>query len=47
MIQRFLGHKNIRATVIYTHITPNMLAEVKNPLDCLMESKKKGGKGHV
>jgi|WetSurMetagenome_2_1015567.scaffolds.fasta_scaffold57167_3 integrase/recombinase XerD len=35
-IQRFLGHKNIRSTLIYTHITPKTLADIVNPLDALM-----------
>jgi integrase/recombinase XerD len=35
-IQRFLGHKNIRSTLIYTHITPTTLADIVNPLDALM-----------
>jgi integrase/recombinase XerD len=43
-IQRMLGHGSIKSTLIYTHITPVMLADVKNPLDCLLA--KKGGKSH-
>ena len=40
-IQRFLGHKNIDSTVIYTHISPKTLSEIINPLDALMASESK------
>jgi integrase/recombinase XerD len=38
-IQKFLGHKNIKSTLIYTHITPRTLANIVNPLDALMLAK--------
>ncbi len=33
LIKRFLGHVSIRTTLVYLHVVPNRLAEVKSPLD--------------
>ncbi len=32
-IQTLLGHKNIKTTMIYTHVTKKSLAQVRSPLD--------------
>lgn len=34
-IQQFLGHKCIKSTLIYTHVSPKTLSEIINPLDAL------------
>lgn len=46
-IQSFLGHKNLATTLVYTHITSTLISEIKNPLDSLMEAKKKGGRSRA
>lgn len=38
-IQIILGHKSLKTTAIYTHLTSDFLKEVKSPLDSL----EKGG----
>jgi len=35
LIKRFLGHISIQTTLVYLHMVPNRLAEVKSPLDKL------------
>lgn len=40
-IQRLLGHKNIKTTEIYTHITSEAIRNIKSPLDNLEIEKKK------
>lgn len=40
-IQKLLGHKDIRTTTIYTHVTNKSLQHIKSPLDIIMNSKKK------
>lgn len=35
LIKRFLGHKSIRTTMVYLHVVPNRMVEVKSPLDDL------------
>lgn len=32
-IQEFLGHKNLKTTEIYTHISNKDLLKIQNPLD--------------
>ena len=34
-IQRLLGHKNLRTTQIYTHITNSDIAKIKSPIETL------------
>ncbi len=35
LIKRFLGHGSIQTTMVYLHVMPDRLAEVKSPLDTL------------
>lgn len=35
LIKRFLGHKAIQTTMIYLHVVPGRMSEVKSPLDDL------------
>ena len=35
-VQKLLGHKSIKTTQIYTHVSNNELKKIKNPLDKLM-----------
>ncbi|MCW8965864.1 MAG: tyrosine-type recombinase/integrase [Candidatus Pacearchaeota archaeon] len=47
VIQQVLGHKSIRTTEYYTHVTTEMLRKVKSPLEALRldsPSQKKGGR---
>lgn len=41
-IQKFLGHKNIQSTLIYTHVSPKTIADIINPLDALGASTTTG-----
>jgi integrase/recombinase XerD len=43
-IQTFMGHKYLKSTLIYTHITPRSLADVVNPFDALMSKDEKAQK---
>lgn len=36
LIKRFLGHLSIQTTLVYLHLLPDRLAEVKSPLDTLL-----------
>ena len=36
-VQKLLGHKSIKTTQIYTHVSNNDLKKIKNPLDKLMQ----------
>ena len=38
-IQKLLGHGNSKTTEIYTHVSKKSLANIKSPLDCLVESQ--------
>ena len=40
LIKRFLGHTSIQTTMVYLHVLPNRLAEVKSPLDTLFNDNK-------
>lgn len=35
LIKRFLGHTAIQTTMVYLHVVPNRMSEVKSPLDDL------------
>jgi integrase/recombinase XerD len=35
LIKRFLGHKAIKTTMVYLHVVPSRMCEVKSPLDDL------------
>jgi site-specific recombinase XerD len=41
VIQMLLGHRSIRSTVRYTHVTSRVLAKTKSPVDVLGTSKQK------
>ncbi|MFZ2633749.1 MAG: tyrosine-type recombinase/integrase, partial [Desulfosalsimonadaceae bacterium] len=32
-IKEFMGHRSIETTMVYLHILPNRMAEIKSPLD--------------
>jgi site-specific recombinase XerD len=36
LIKRFLGHLSLQTTLVYLHLLPDRLAEVKSPLDTLL-----------
>lgn len=38
-IQELLGHKDIKTTLIYTHVTNNQISQIESPLDQLIRSK--------
>ncbi|MGB5749042.1 MAG: tyrosine-type recombinase/integrase [Desulfobacterales bacterium] len=38
-ISRLLGHTSIKTTVVYLHIIPERITNIKSPLDYLYENK--------
>jgi integron integrase len=43
-IQDYLGHKNLEATMIYTHVVRDMSADAESPLDMLKKRMKQSKK---
>jgi site-specific recombinase XerD len=43
-IQELLGHKDIKTTLIYTHVTNDSIMKIESPLDKLMKNNKKDEK---
>jgi len=41
-IQKFLGHKGLRATEVYTHVAENYINQTNSPLDSLSPTNNKG-----
>ena len=39
-IQALLGHKDIRTTMIYTHLIKDDISKIESPLDRLMKQRK-------
>jgi len=39
MIQKLLGHKDIKTTMIYTHVTKQNLENIESPLDRLLKNR--------
>lgn len=37
-IQKLLGHKDVKTTMIYTHVTNSSITEVISPLDIIQKS---------
>jgi len=44
LIQKLLGHKNAKTTEIYTHVSRELLTNVKSPLDNLLDKDEKNAK---
>jgi len=36
IIQKLAGHQNLKTTMIYTHISHNIISKVKSPLDSII-----------
>lgn len=43
-IQQFLGHSNIKTTLIYTHLTNEAVAKIESPLDKIVRNEKNKNK---
>ena len=41
-ISRLLGHRYIKTTVIYLHLTPKRVTDITSPLDRLYDEKQGG-----
>ena len=39
-VQELLGHKDVRSTMIYTHVLDEELKKVRSPLDIIMDKDK-------
>lgn len=46
-IQELLGHKDIKTTLIYTHVTNKSISTIESPLDMLMDDKIKKDKKNL
>ena len=46
-IQELLGHKDIKTTLIYTHVTNKSISTIESPLDMLMGDKAKKDKKNL
>jgi len=38
LIKELLGHKDIKTTLIYTHVTDQTIRRVQSPLDILLQN---------